>query len=87
MSNDKIKILLRKLGDEIQGAQVDDETRSLLKTLESDIEDLLDTTTESSDATSVLDRAQELETAFAARHPEAERYIREIMDVLAKIGV
>ena len=87
MSNDKIKTLFRDLHVEIQGAQVDKETRSLLKTLESDVENLFDTTVDSSDSTSVLDVARELDAAFAVRHPEAELFMREIMDVLTKMGV
>jgi hypothetical protein len=87
MSNDKIKNLLSKLHEEIGDTAVDDETRSLLRVLESDIDDLLDTETEPTDAASVLERAQQLETSFAATHPVAERFIREIMDVLGKMGV
>jgi hypothetical protein len=87
MSNDKIKNLLSKLHEEIGDTAVDDETRSLLRVLESDIDNLLDTETEPTDAASVLERAQQLETSFAATHPVAERFIREIMDVLGKMGV
>ena len=87
MSNDKIKTLLRDLHVEIQDTQVNNETRSLLKTLESDVENLFDTAAESSDTTSVLDLAQKLEAVFAVSHPEAERFTREIIDTLAKMGV
>lgn len=87
MSNEKIKHLLSKLHDEIGDTAVDNETRSLLRALESDIDDLLDAPTESTDTTSVQDRARQLETSFAATHPVAERFIREMIDVLAKMGV
>ncbi len=87
MSNEKIKNLLSKLHEEIGSTAVDDETRSLLQILESDIDDILDSTTEPTDTASVLERAQQLETSFAATHPAAERFIREIMDALGKIGV
>lgn len=87
MSNEKIQNLLGKLHKEIGNTDVDKETRSLLQALESDIEALLDTTSESSDTTPAVDRAQQLETSFAATHPVAERFIREIIDVLVKMGV
>ena len=87
MSNEKIQKLLGQLHDEIQGTEVDAETRSLMQVLESDIDDLLSSTDGPADATSVLERAQELETTFAATHPAAERFIREIIDALARIGV
>jgi len=87
MSNEKIQELLSKLHIEMQGTSVDSETRSLIQILESDIDDLLSSTTKPADATSVVERAQQLETTFAATHPAAERFLREIIDVLAKMGV
>ncbi len=87
MSNEKIKSLLGKLHDEIGDTAVDDETRSLLRVLETDIDDLLDSTKESSTEPSVRESATQLEASFAATHPVAERFIREIMDTLAKMGL
>lgn len=87
MSNEKIKNLLSKLHEEIGSTAVDDETRSLLQRLESDIDDIYQSTTDPTDTTSVLERAQYLETSFAATHPAAERFIREIMDILGKMGL
>lgn len=87
MSNEKIKDLLAKLHDEIQKTDVDAGTRSLIKDLDSDIHELLDAGTAETDAKSVLDRAQMLETGFASKHPVAERFIREIVETLARMGV
>ena len=84
MSNEKIKNLLSKLHEEIGSTAVDDETRSLLELLESDIDHIYESTT---DTTSVLERARHLETSFAATHPSAERFIREIMDILSNMGL
>lgn len=36
---------------------------------------------------SVLERARLLKTQFAANHPVAERFMAQIMDSLAKIGI
>jgi hypothetical protein len=87
MSNEKIKNLLNKLHAEISDTAVDKETRSLLLLLESDIDGLLESTAETTDTASMLERAQQLEASFAAKHPVAEGFVREIMDVLTKIGV
>jgi hypothetical protein len=39
------------------------------------------------DVESLLDRARELETRFAAQHPTLERIARDLADALAKMGV
>ena len=38
-------------------------------------------------STSLQDQINQLEAEFAAEHPTAERILREIMDVLGRIGV
>ncbi len=87
MSNEKIKSLLGRLHAEIDDTTVDDETRSMLLALETQIDELLDSTNERGEASSVIGSAGELEASFAAKHPLAERFIREIVDTLAKMGV
>ena len=87
MSNEKIKDLLSKLHSEIQSTDVDAETRSLIEELDTDIHSLLDSSTQEKDASSILERAQLLETDFANNHPVAERFIREIVETLARMGV
>ena len=37
--------------------------------------------------TTVLERARELESRFAVKHPVAERFMAEIMDTLARMGI
>ena len=37
--------------------------------------------------TPVLERAEVLETKFAISHPAVERFMREVIDALVKIGV
>ena len=39
------------------------------------------------DFDSVVDRARSVETRFAVDHPVAERFLREIIDALAKVGI
>ena len=87
MSNEKIRELLAKLQDEVQDTELDADTRSSLRELDSDIHELLDSATSEQKLSSVTERAKLLEAQFAISHPTAERFIREVMDTLAKIGV
>ena len=87
MSNKKIRQLLAKLHDEVQKTEVDADTRSSLRDLDSDIHDLLNSSTPKPDTNFVLKRAKLLEAKFTMSHPTVERVMREVIDTLAKIGV
>ncbi len=87
MSNRKVRELLAKLHDEVQKTEVDAATRSSLRKLDSDIHDLLKSPASETKITLVLERAERLEALFAIRHPTVERFMREVIDTLAKIGV
>jgi len=87
MSNEKIRELLGRLHDEVQNTEVDASTRASLQELDSEIHDLLSSSTPESSVTPVLERAKLLETQFAIDHPAIERFMREVIDTLAKIGV
>ncbi len=87
MSNVKVRELLAKLHDEVQKTEVDAATRSSLRKLDSDIHDLLNSPTPETKITLVLERAEVLETKFAISHPAIERFMREVIDALVKIGV
>ncbi len=87
MSNEKIRQLLAKLHDEIQKTEVDANTHSLMRELDSDIQDLLDANTSQADTHAVLERAKLLETDFATSHPTAERFLREVIDALVRMGI
>ncbi len=87
MSNDKVRERLAKLHDEVQKTEVDAATRASLRKLDSDIHDLLNSPTPETKITLVLERAELLETKFAINHPTVERFMREVIDALVKIGV
>ena len=87
MSNEKVRELLAKLHDEVQTTELDAATRSSLRKLDSDIHDLLNSPTPETKISLVLERAELLETRFAIGHPTVERFMREVIDTLAKIGV
>ncbi|MDH3747710.1 MAG: DUF4404 family protein [Gammaproteobacteria bacterium] len=87
MSNKQIRQLLAKLQDEIKKTELDDDTQSLVRELDSDIHDLLDSSDEESEAESILKRAKSLEANFATEHPTAERFMREVIEALARMGI
>lgn len=87
MSNEKIRELLAKLQDEVQDTELDAATRSSLRELDADIHDLLDPAASQKNLSSVTERAKLLEAEFAISHPTVERFMREVIDTLAKIGV
>lgn len=87
MSNEKIRELLARLHDEVQGTELDADTRSSLRDLDADIHELLDSASSEQKISSVTERAKLLEAEFAISHPTVERFMREVIDTLAKIGV
>jgi predicted component of type VI protein secretion system len=87
MSNNEIRQLLAKLHDEIQKTEVDADTRSLMRELDSDIHDLLNSDTVAADTDILLERAKLLEADFATSHPTAERFMREVIDTLVRMGI
>jgi len=87
MSNTEIRELLARLQEEIQKTELDDETRSMVKELDSDIHGLLDTQGDKAETDSVVEKARVLETNFATDHPTIERFMREVIDVLVRMGI
>jgi len=87
MKNDRLKELLARVHDELEGADVDADTRSMLEALDADIHDLLERDGDIAAERPVLEQAGLLEARFATEHPVAERFMREIIDTLVKLGV
>lgn len=87
MSNTQIRELLAKLQEEIQKTELDDETRSMVKELDSDIHGLLETNGDQLETDTIVKKARELETNFATEHPAIERFMREVIDVLVRMGI
>ena len=86
MSTEEIKALLSRVHDALQDTEVDASTRELLADLDQDIHAILRGPGEPAQA-GVLEKAERLETEFAAQHPLAERFLRELMDALARMGI
>ena len=87
MSNEQIRRLLARLEAEIKTTELDADTRALVRQLDADIHDLLESQPPESGGTDLLDRAKELEANFATEHPAAERFVREVIDALARMGI
>jgi hypothetical protein len=88
MSDQKLKELLGSLQKTLENTdKVDSETLQLVRELDEDINRLLDPESPEDDQDSVIERAQEVETQFAIKHPTAERFLREIIDALSKVGI
>ncbi len=87
MSEQRIKELLAELRGELQRTEgVDEALLTSVRTLESNIGDLVDPAIDS-DENTVLDDAIALEAVFAASHPVAEKIIRELINSLSRIGI
>ena len=86
MSNKEIRELLARLQDEIRNTELDEDTRALVRDLDDDIHGLLSAHGQS-ERDSVLQKAKELETNFATEHPAIERFMREVIDALVRMGI
>lgn len=87
MSNEKIGNLIESLLTEVQSSPLDTTTRNQLRQFESAIEPWLDDAVSIGPDDSILDKANQLEVAFAQEHPVAEGIMREIIDLLSKMGI
>ncbi len=87
MTNAEIRNLLARLRDEIQGSQLDTETRDLIRELESDIHKLLETEKADVEAASILNRAREFEANLESSHPTVVRVLSEVIETLSRMGI
>ena len=88
MNEQNLKSLLSKLHEALENTErVDDETLALVRELDEDINRLVESGNAGADYDNVIERAQSVETRFAVDHPVAERFLREIIDALAKVGI
>jgi len=87
MNRQKVRDLLAALQDEVQKSGMDAATRSSLKKLDAEIHELLEASASGGESAFDLERVKQLEARFAASHPRVERFLSEILDTLAKLGV
>lgn len=84
MGKDRIRDLLTQLQEEIRSTDVDDEVRELINELDKDIHGVIEN---DEDVNALIDRAKEMEAHFATRYPAAERFMREVIDALVRMGI
>ena len=83
MSRERLSELLTEISRELhKSGEFDEETRELLSQLNDDIDRLT-----GDSHSSTVDRANKLESRFAADHPVVARIAREFADLLAKMGI
>ncbi len=87
MSKETLKQQLSHLHEELaSGESLDPETRELLARVSRDIEHVLDEEQESDNA-SIGARIESAALDFEVSHPRLARFLTEITDTLAKLGV
>ena len=88
MTKQTLKVLLSRLQDTLeQTERVDAETLKQVQELDAEIHRLAEAGASGDDYDGVLDQAKSMEARFAVDHPVAERFLREIIDALAKVGI
>ncbi len=88
MPDHELQALLVKLHEELASTdKVEAETLALVRKLDADIHKLVESSGKTETFDMVLDRARLLRNRFAIDHPVAERFMTEIMDTLAKLGI
>jgi len=84
MGKDRIKELLAQLQEEMRSTDMDEELQTLISDLDNDIHNVIEN---DEDMNALIDRAKEMEAGFATRHPAAERFMREVIDALVRMGI
>ncbi len=88
MNETNLKELLRQLHQALEKTDsVDPETLQQVKELDEEVNRLLESGSTGDEFDNVVDQARAVETRFAVDHPVAERFLREIIDTLAKVGI
>lgn len=85
MAKERLKELLTQVHQEAANTELDDEARSLIAEFDRELHGLLgDQPPAETDA---AERAKLLEVRFASQYPTLERFFREMVDALARMGV
>ena len=88
MNDRNLKELLSQLNDVLDNTEaVDEETMALVRELDQEIHRLTETGAGSEEFEGVIDQARSAEASFAAEHPVAARFLREIIDSLSRVGI
>jgi hypothetical protein len=86
MSDEQIRQTLNRLHEELESAgHVEPELKSLLIEVDADIRKVLGTSGHAPDG--LRERVEDLAGQFAATHPQVDRFLRELVDSLGKLGI
>ena len=88
MTDKHLKDLLNSLQDALEQREtVDAETLGLVRELDDEIHRLTEAGAQPDEVEGVMDQAKSMEARFAVDHPVAERFLREIIDALSRVGI
>jgi hypothetical protein len=88
MKETNLKELLQQLHQVLEKTDsVDPDTLNQVRELDEEVNRLLESGSSGDDFDNVVDQAKAVETRFAVDHPIAERFLREIIDTLSKVGI
>ncbi len=84
MSKERVRELLGQLRDELRKTDVDEDLDKMIDELDDEIHAVVDT---DADVNDLIDRAKGFEADFASKHPAVERFMREVIDTLVRMGI
>jgi phosphate uptake regulator len=88
MNETNLKELLKQLHQVLEKTDsVDPDTLKQVRELDDEVNRLLESGSSGEEFENVVDQAKAVETRFAVDHPVAERFLREIVDTLSKVGI
>lgn len=88
MNENNLKELLRQLHQVLEKTDsVDPDTLKQVKELDEEVNRLIESGSEGEEYDNVVDQAKAVETRFAVDHPVAERFLREIIEALSRVGI
>ncbi|MDP3841542.1 MAG: DUF4404 family protein [Oxalobacteraceae bacterium] len=89
MNTNNLKQTLIKLHANLEATEnLDPELKEILQVLDKDIQVLLDKDeTDSSITNELVDRSQAISAKFAAQHPQLEPVLRELGQILHRMGI
>jgi hypothetical protein len=88
MNETNLKELLKQLHQALEKTDsVDPDTLKQVKELDEEVNRLLESGSQGDEFDNVVDQAKAVETRFAVDHPVAERFLREIIETLSKVGI
>ena len=84
MSKERVKELLDQLREELRKTEVDEALDKMIGELDDEIQGVVDP---DADVNDLIDRAKGFEADFASKHPAVERFMREVIDTLVRMGI